>query len=223
MKSAIKYRVSYVYVLIMTLALLLGGPLENVQAAPISPLSYDMINGGNSSLSSSLRDDSYTGGTGNPAVPYSSLSGGLGDLTNGIVATGNWDTQPGPYVGWKDNVVPSPTITFHFDGLMDIGQVGIHMNSWYRPSTVDIIMGGTSLNFPVPYQGGHEWIYFSTSDLTGDTLLLRLNDDTTAWNKDWILISEVSFDGSPVPAPAAILLLGSGLAGLAGVRRKFRK
>lgn len=38
--------------------------------------------------------------------------------------------------------------------------------------------------------------------------------------RDYAAFREVAFDGSPVPVPGAILLLGSGLIGLAGCKRK---
>lgn len=37
------------------------------------------------------------------------------------------------------------------------------------------------------------------------------------------VISHVTLYGNPVPVPAAILLLGSGLVGLTGFRRKLKK
>jgi hypothetical protein len=36
-------------------------------------------------------------------------------------------------------------------------------------------------------------------------------------------LNEIDFHGDPVPIPSTIFLLGSGLVGLAGLRRKFRK
>lgn len=65
--------------------------------APISPLFYSGPNGGTGAYS--YFDDSYSG-SGSTATPYSALSGGLGDLTDGITTLQNWNTNPGPYVGW---------------------------------------------------------------------------------------------------------------------------
>ena len=90
-----------------------------VGAAPLTPTSYDMINGNTSSQNTSLRDDTYTGGTGNPHTDHSSLAGGKGDLTDGITSTANWDTNPAPYVGWRQSSLASPIITFHFGSVFN--------------------------------------------------------------------------------------------------------
>jgi hypothetical protein len=59
--------------------------------------------------------------------------------------------------------------------------------------------------------------FMSTSyDGTG-TIPMRFIDDAV------VNYAELSLTTSPVPPPAAIVLLGSGLAGLAGIRRKFKK
>lgn len=42
-------------------------------------------------------------------------------------------------------------------------------------------------------------------------------------NDGWYSVSEVQAFGTPVPEPAVMVLLGSGLIGLVGFRRKFKK
>lgn len=213
-----RFRMWSLLLTLSTLSLMMSLPAH---AGFVAPTSYDMIGGGTSSLNTTLWDEPYP-----QTSNYQALSGRLGELTDGIVATGNWDI-PGPYVGWKDNSVASPTIKFHFDSFpVSITKFGIHFNSWYRPSSVDITDGVNSYNFAVPYQGGHEWIDFSSVNLTGNLFTLKLNNDTSAWNKDWIMISEVRFEGcalNPVPIPPSVILFGSGLLGLVGVGRKFKK
>jgi hypothetical protein len=208
-------------------------------ATPLTVISYDMINGGTSSLSSSLRDDTYTGGSGNPAVNYSSLAGGKGDLADGIFINNNWDTNPAPYVGWSQyNPTPnvaSPVITFHFGSVANITGAHIYTNWQYSPGSVDFSTDGghtwTNRIIALPAPSANVWINFSDLGLTGDVLTLRLNDRANnsypppyyTLSADWILIQEVTFDGTPaIPEPDtyAMLLAGLGLLGLAARRRK---
>ena len=93
----------------------------------IQPVSYDMLNGQASTYS--YWDESYSG-SGDPTENYSPLSGGLGDLTDGIIATENWyiveaPDGPGPYVGWRIDPI---TITFHFEGAPTINEVTIYVD-----------------------------------------------------------------------------------------------
>jgi hypothetical protein len=40
---------------------------------------------------------------------------------------------------------------------------------------------------------------------------------------DWIFVDNVTYQGSAVPIPGALLLFGPGLVGLAAIRRRFKK
>ncbi|OPY86219.1 MAG: hypothetical protein A4E72_01724 [Syntrophus sp. PtaU1.Bin208] len=57
-------------------------------------------------------------------------------------------------------------------------------------------------------------IYLNISEITGGFDSIRLTSDGRAFEVDNITV------GNPVPIPAAAWLLGSGLVGLAGVRRR---
>lgn len=210
----------------------------SASAATLPVNSYDMINGSASTPGLSLRDDTYTGGTGNPGVNYSTLAGGKGDLTDGLIAASNWNITPAEFVGWSQIYVPSPVITFHFARVMDFSDVSIHMNWGYSASSVDFSVDRTTwinraINLPDPPTGANFQAGFTDIGLTGDTLVMRLNDRSPFyWNSnyipaDWILISEVSISGSPAPIPeptmTSLLLAGFGVVCVAARRRAARR
>jgi hypothetical protein len=56
----------------------------------------------------------------------------------------------------------------------------------------------------------------------GESLSLTISVDTNAATEN-IFVDNVAFTANPVPVPAAVWLLGSGLLGLLGIRRKNRQ
>jgi hypothetical protein len=82
-------------------------------------------------------------------------------------------------------------------------QKNVILNAKYPGTQVDVTIGG----------GFAYWLY----DSAGDCIISSLSSGSTG-----IATTLGSWSGPPVPIPAAIWLLGSGLIGLAGVRR-FRK
>jgi hypothetical protein len=82
----------------------------------VLPVSYSMPNVETGRFT--YYDDGYAGpaATGDPTSALSPLAGGLGDLTDGTIATANWNVTPALYVGWSSI---TPTITFFFDQVYD--------------------------------------------------------------------------------------------------------
>ena len=98
-------------------------------AVPISAVSYDMLNGNGVASSGNFNywDLNYSG-AGATTVDNAALSGGLGDLTDGVIASDNWINVEnlagtGPYVGWRHVVAPDPKVTFRFAGPIDLDSI----------------------------------------------------------------------------------------------------
>jgi hypothetical protein len=160
----------------------------------LPPVAYDMLNGETGSYT--YFDDSYDG-EGDNDVPLAPLSGGLGDLTDGVIATQNWNATPGPYVGW---VSIDPTITFHFDRWVRVRMITLHLDDSnggggvYPPTQVTITMGDTTLELPVtdPPSGEPFAVSFDELGLTGDMLELTLVDNNSG---RYMMLSEVEIYG----------------------------
>ncbi|MFH1746220.1 MAG: C25 family cysteine peptidase [Planctomycetota bacterium] len=160
----------------------------------IGPIYYDMLNGETGTYT--YFDDIYDG-DGNPAQPLSPLSNGLGELTDGVIATQHWNQNNTPYVGW---VSVDPTITFHFAQDVSINVVVIHIDDdgggggVHVPSDVTITMGESTVVVPVEDPPGDEPIAVTFADLGmfGDTLELTLADHSTS---GYMMLSEVEFYG----------------------------
>lgn len=115
-------------------------------AATLNPVSYDMQNGEEYTSFGGYEyfDETYNG-SGDTTAPRASLTGGVGDLTDGVIGTANWKptdffTTPEeeaelqetmrPYVGWfvqESKGAPyAIDITFRFDSVVDVSKVNIH-------------------------------------------------------------------------------------------------
>ncbi len=216
-------------ILVLATLTCLGG-VGYSQGAVLAPTSYDMLNGQSGLYN--YWDDSYSG-TGNNQKNLAPLSGGLGDLTDGIIATENWidvEDPPGPhgpYVGW---VNMDPTITFHFGESVNVGKVVLHVDdrgSAKPPESVGISMDGLpALYFAVddPPSSDPFAITLSNLDLTGESLALEVfvRDGPSDW--DWVFLSEVEFESAHTPEPTTFViwsLLGT-LGIIVGWRRRRR-
>lgn len=187
-------------------------------AAPITVQSYDVINGESGSYN--YWDDTYNG-TGATTVDRAPLSGGTGDLTDGVIATTGWvaaeaPTGPGPYVGWAEPGVP---IAFDFGQTVSLDS----MTVWFDDSdgaggvdhiaAVNVLDLGQVFSFGDPAGSGATSQTIGLGGLQTSTLDIRIFGSAT-----WIFVSEIQFDGTapqqPVPVPGAVLFFGSAFPAL---------
>ena len=206
----------------LVLAGLLLTSIASAFAAPLSVSGYDMINGYTGSYT--YWDDTYSG-SGSTTTDGAALSGGKGQLTDGIKATTNWyvaeaPAGPGPYVGWA-NV--NPLIHFHFGALVTINTISFNFDDANGAggvsSPASVTIGGNTYSVADP--AGDAPFQF---DVTGLNLNLADLDISINRNNQWVFVSEISFDGSSrgssIPEPGSLALLGLGLFGLAKLRRR---
>ena len=190
-------------------------------AGTLTPISYDMSNGETGWYT--YHDDSYSG-LGNKTTDLAPLTGGLGDLTDGVIATSSWNVTPNLYVGW---LTINPTITFHFADNVKINSLTLYSDSYYsvsKPSSVAISMGGASFNsgFLADSSGPGSYT-FSGLDFTGKDLSLTLNH-RYALGGNWVMASEVTFNGTAaVPEPLTILGAGTAIGFGAFFKRQLSK
>lgn len=204
-------------------------------AATITPTSYAMPNGSGQAHGGQFNywDRSYTG-SGNTSLDHAALSGGLGDLTDGLVTNLNWfDAEnaagSGPYVGWRTGpggLGADPVVQFFFGAAQNIDTIRVHADDSAGaggvnlPSRVLITWAGGTEGRAVidPDAGsGPSWLVFEGLDISGATSVsLQFIHDN-----DWVFVDEVMFDGqsTPVPVPATLGLVALGLGALVRRRR----
>ena len=166
----------------------------------IGPVSYDMPNGQTGSYT--YFDDTYDG-DGSVTTPLAPLSNGLGDLTDGVIATQHWNQTPVPYVGWNS---VDPVITFHFAHPVWITQVVVHVDDSaggggvYPPDDITVTFGGETHVYQVTEPPGSDPFAISLPiDLIGDTMVMTIADHSSS---SYIMVSEVEFYGNPIPGDA---------------------
>lgn len=199
---------------LFTLAMGLGAVSS---AAPLTVASYDMLNGNTGSYN--YWDETYSG-VGNTTTDGAPLSGGTGDLTDGVVATDNWyvveaPAGNGPYVGWTID----PVITFNFSSLVSIDSVTIYADDSDGAGGVSLPTGvtidGTLYDVDETMAGANpKALTFSGLDLDVTSLDIQLHR-----SNQWVFVSEVQFDGEPVPEPATLAVLGLGALAMRKRRR----
>jgi hypothetical protein len=236
----------------IVIAILAGAVIAH--AVPIKPVSYDMPNGYGTSVGGEYNywDANYTGSgiktgdgkNGSPLADGAQLSGGLGKLTDGIIARESWEwtdadgngrTQQnlsgtGPYVGWTWG---DPTITFHFAGPVKIDSI-----SFYVDNPANDIFGNPRGGVAAPesfniagrshpgikvYPGNGPLVdRFTGLDLFVQELTVEIIRDISA-TRFWVFVSEITFDDgepAPVPEPSTLILFGAGIAAVALFRHR---
>lgn len=179
-------------------------------ALQVVPISYNMTNG------AGYLDDLYNG-SGCRTCAGSALSGGLGELTDGVLPTTNWNVSSTPWVGWNT----SQTLTFNFAPNSAIDTVifrfdDSNSNGVAPPASVTI--GGQTFTITDPV--GTAPFNFTVSGLTfvGSSMPITI----TTRSGSWMMLSEVSFQ-STVPEPGTALTMLVGVAGLLGAVRLQRR
>jgi hypothetical protein len=199
-------------------------------AAPLVVTSYSGPNGNGQASGGSFNywDLAYNG-IGATNVDGAPLTGGTGDLTDGVVASDFWFNVEnvagtGPYVGWYNQRTPNPTILFNFAGAPTVNQIDIHLdNSFvggvFAPSAIWV--DGVAQAFTAPSPGTIGTVSLTGLSLVGPSHSIQFFQA----NGGWVFVSEISFFGAagvPEPASWALMIVGFGLAGGAVRRRSLR-
>lgn len=190
-----------------------SAPVSSV-AGKLQPASYDIPNGQLGGDVPNFFDDTYTG-SGAKTTPLAPLTGGLGDLTDGVIATGGWGSQHVAYVGWA---ALDPTLTFRFPNNVTLTNVRFYFDDAEyggvdNPAGVTISSGGKSQSASIADPAGNApFVFDFPVSLTGSTFDIVPQRNTGRW----VMLSEVQFTGLDNGAAATFPgILNTGNLGLA--------
>lgn len=193
-------------------------------AVSVAPTDYSTVNGQTGRYK--YFDDSYNG-TGSTTTSSASLSGGVGDLTDGVIATADWyvggQTGANPYIGWYYTATLNPTVTFNFAEVLSFNSATVFFADSEGYGGVDqpasISVNGVNFAVPEPATTGvpSSIILDITGQVTNQLTMQFFHNDR------WIFVSEVQFDAagvSTVPLPAGGGLLAASMIAFAALRRR---
>ncbi len=228
-----KHSLSYWH-LLFVLLLVLAVPVSGY-AAPVTVTGYDIQDAAKPGFGGWAHY--YTGsitdkGTINVSGYQGTLAdyqGGGGTMNDNILGTSESNTQ-------LFATSPNPRITLYFDQAYRIENITLYAFSGSGGNAIpgnitgcDVLAGSESGTFATTIAAGPTNEYI---DLTGSSVnsqlvnsIILTNFTTTGSWSGFFSVSEISLNGgtSPVPIPGAVYLLGSGLIGLVGLRKKARK